>query len=73
MSAVFGGSALVLLYLLVLALLGRRDWRAVLLGVLAQGAIGTSDTFTLAACIAEMYTLQWTLTLGVLPAGPDVA
>lgn len=66
MSAVFGGSALVLLYLLVLALLGRRDWRAVLLGVLAQGAVGTSDTFTLAACIAEMYTLQWTLTLGVL-------
>jgi len=66
MSAVFGGSALVLLYLLVLALLRRRDWGAVLLGVLAQGAVGTSDTFTLAASIAEMYTLQWTLTLGVL-------
>jgi hypothetical protein len=63
-SALHGAGALFMLYLLVRGLApSRRAWLPPLLGVVAQAALGTFPPFVRAATLAEMYTLQWLLSL----------
>ena len=50
-------------YRLTRSLLREDGWTTVLLSVIVQVLIGTASTFVRAASIAEMYTLQWALTL----------